>query len=63
MSKEPRKPELIEDAALDQASGGDSPFPPADLSGGELPEDALKKLPGKRTPPTVTLKRGMTRNI
>jgi len=23
----------------------------------------LKKLPGKRTPPTVTLKRGMTRNI
>ena len=24
---------------------------------------ALKKLPGKRRPPTVTLKRGMTRNI
>jgi hypothetical protein len=24
---------------------------------------ALKKLPGKRTPPTVTLKRGMTKNI
>ncbi len=23
----------------------------------------LKKLPGKRTPPTVTLRRGMTRNI
>ena len=23
----------------------------------------LKKLPGRRTPPTVTLKRGMTRNI
>ena len=23
----------------------------------------LRKLPGKRTPPTVTLKRGMTRNI
>ena len=23
----------------------------------------LKKLPGKRTPPTVTLKRGMTKNI
>jgi phage tail-like protein len=26
-------------------------------------ETILKKLPGKRTPPTVTLKRGMTRNI
>jgi hypothetical protein len=23
----------------------------------------IKRLPGKRTPPTVTLKRGMTRNI
>ena len=27
------------------------------------PKRKLKKLPGKRTPPTVTLKRGMTRNI
>lgn len=26
-------------------------------------ETILKKLPGKRTPPTVTLKRGMTRSI
>jgi phage tail-like protein len=26
-------------------------------------EVALKKLPGKRTPPTVTLKRGMTKNL
>jgi len=26
-------------------------------------ETILKKLPGKRIPPTVTLKRGMTRNI
>ncbi|MEA2190390.1 MAG: hypothetical protein QOI73_511 [Solirubrobacteraceae bacterium] len=26
-------------------------------------ETILKKLPGKRVPPTVTLKRGMTRNI
>jgi phage tail-like protein len=26
-------------------------------------ETILKKLPGKRTPPTVTLKRGMTKNI
>ena len=26
-------------------------------------QKVLKKLPGKRTPPTVTLKRGMTRNI
>jgi hypothetical protein len=24
---------------------------------------ALKKLPGKRTPPTVTVKRGMTRSV
>src|SRR5688572_29263532 len=55
------KPELIEDEALDAASGGTAPYPPADLSGDEPPEDALKKLPGKRTPPTVTLKRGSTR--
>jgi phage tail-like protein len=26
-------------------------------------ETVLKKLPGKRKPPTVTLRRGMTRNI
>jgi phage tail-like protein len=26
-------------------------------------QKVLKKLPGKRTPPTVTLRRGMTRNI
>ena len=26
-------------------------------------ETILKKLPGKRTPPTVTLKRGMTKNV
>jgi phage tail-like protein len=26
-------------------------------------ESTLKKLPGKRTPPTVTLKRGMTKNV
>jgi hypothetical protein len=26
------------------------------------PAPVLKKLPGKRTPPTITLKRGMTRS-
>jgi hypothetical protein len=52
------KPQLIEDEALDATSGGTGALPPGDLSGGELPEETLKKLPGKRTPPTVTLKRG-----
>ncbi len=54
----PSKPNavILEEKALDRVSAG----------GGEiavpLPGDeaALKKLPGKRTPPTVTLKRGST---
>ncbi|HVF13628.1 MAG TPA: phage tail protein [Acidimicrobiales bacterium] len=35
----------------------------ADAISSSSTETILKKLPGKRNPPTVTLKRGMTRNI
>jgi phage tail-like protein len=35
----------------------------ADAVSSSPTETILKKLPGRRVPPTVTLKRGMTRNI
>jgi phage tail-like protein len=35
----------------------------ADAISSSATETILKKLPGKRTPPTVTLRRAMTRNI
>jgi len=34
-----------------------------DVEESSATETILKRLPGKRVPPTVTLKRGMTRNI
>lgn len=45
---------VLEESALDQVTAGS-----ADITLPQ-PEDetALKKLPGKRSPPTVTLKRG-----
>ena len=40
-----------------------SGVPATGLSGVRKGDDFLVRMPGKRTPPTVTLKRGMTRNI
>jgi phage tail-like protein len=37
--------------------------PAGGLTGVRKGEDFLVRMPGKRTPPSVTLKRGMTRNI
>ena len=34
-----------------------------DLKAGQPSPSTLKKLPGKRKPPTITLKRGMTRSV
>jgi phage tail-like protein len=36
---------------------------PSELEATTTAPTRLKKLPGKRTPPTVVLKRGMTKNI
>jgi hypothetical protein len=58
MSDKSRKsPELIEDETLDETSGGGLSFadpqsPP--VSPVELQDSIMKKLPGKRTPPTIT---------
>jgi len=50
-------------AVFSELAGISSAVDVVDYISSSATETILKKLPGKRTPPTVTLKRGMTRNI
>jgi len=50
-------------AQFSELSGISSAIDVVDFIQSDGKENILKKLPGKRTPPTVTLKRGMTKNI
>ena len=50
-------------AVFSELDGIASGFDPADLELVTRGREPVLKLPGKRNPPTVTLKRGMTRNI
>jgi len=50
-------------ALFSELSGISSSIDVVDYMQSDGKENILKKLPGKRTPPTVTLKRGMTKNI
>jgi len=55
--KSRNSPELIEDETLEGTSGGvqsstDREGPP--VAPFELQDSIMKKLPGKRTPPTIT---------
>ena len=50
-------------AIFSELAGISSSVDVVDYISSSATETILKKLPGKRTPPTVTLKRGMTRNI
>ena len=50
-------------ALFSALSGISSSIDVVDFIQSNARENILKKLPGKRTPPTVTLKRGMTKNI
>jgi phage tail-like protein len=50
-------------AQFSELSGISSAIDVVDFIQSDAKENILKKLPGKRTPPTVTLKRGMTKNI
>ena len=50
-------------AVFSELAGISSAVDVVDYISSTATETILKKLPGKRTPPTVTLKRGMTKNI
>jgi phage tail-like protein len=50
-------------AQFSELSGISSAIDVVDFIESNAKETILKKLPGKRTPPTVTLKRGMNKNI
>jgi phage tail-like protein len=50
-------------AVFSELAGISSAVDVVDYISSSANEVILKKLPGKRTPPTVTLKRGMTKNI
>jgi len=50
-------------ALFSSLSGISSSIDVVDFIQSNASENILKKLPGKRTPPTVTLERGMTKNI
>jgi phage tail-like protein len=50
-------------AQFSELSGISSAIDVVEFIESNAKETILKKLPGKRTPPTVTLKRGMTKNI
>jgi len=50
-------------AQFSELSGISSAIDVVEFIQSDAKENILKKLPGKRNPPTVTLKRGMTRNI
>jgi phage tail-like protein len=50
-------------ASFSELSGISSSVDAVDFISSDEKGNLLKKLPGKRTPPTITLKRGMTKNI
>jgi len=50
-------------AQFSELSGISSAIDVVDFIQSDAKANTLKKLPGKRTPPTVTLQRGMTKNI
>jgi phage tail-like protein len=50
-------------AQFSELSGISSAIDVVDFIQSDAKSNTLKKLPGKNTPPTVTLKRGMTKNI